>query len=238
MITISHGGDLGDTIYSLPTAYALAKGELIDFVLNSSVNMVREPYTAEKVERVADLFLSQPQIQQVRFSEQREGIALDQWRDRARGNNLMEYVCNRFQVPIPNPNEKWLDVEPLDIADVIIARSGRYQGSNFPYRDILLNWGEGAAFVGFDYEHEDFCSKYGEVPHYPTPSLLDLARAIAGCKLFIGNQSTPRAIAEALKVPCWVEMPRRPKNTIFKRSNLWISEADGVRKGANLADWR
>jgi hypothetical protein len=37
-------------------------------------------------------------------------------------------------------------------------------------------------------------------------NFLELARVIAGCKFFIGNQSFPFAVAEGLKVPRALEL--------------------------------
>jgi hypothetical protein len=60
----------------------------------------------------------------------------------------------------------------------------------------------------------------GPVPIVATPTLLDVARVIAGCKLFVGNQSCPRAIAEGLKVP--VASSHGRHNTChFARPDAW-----------------
>jgi ADP-heptose:LPS heptosyltransferase len=57
----------------------------------------------------------------------------------------------------------------------------------------------------------------------PTPTLLDVARVIAGCKLFVGNQSSPRAIAEGLKIPVVVEKGRH-NQCHFARHDAWYDQ--------------
>jgi hypothetical protein len=75
----------------------------------------------------------------------------------------------------------------------------------------------------------------------PTHTLLDLAQIIAGCELFIGNQSAPRAVAEALKKPCWIESGR-PPNTFFSRPhchgipNEWPIPVHDLQAGRSLID--
>ena len=73
--------------------------------------------------------------------------------------------------------------------------------------------------VGLDEEHEDFCKKFGEVEHLHTIDLYDVAEAIAGASLFIGNQSSPNAIANALRAPSIVETCLYAFDCIYERDN-------------------
>jgi hypothetical protein len=54
--------------------------------------------------------------------------------------------------------------------------------------------------VGSPGEHADFIERFGDVPYHPTANLLELASVIAGSRIFVGNQSSPYAISEGLKV--------------------------------------
>ncbi len=74
-----------------------------------------------------------------------------------------------------------------------------------------------AGFVGTTAEHEDFCRSVGPVPLLLTSSLLDLARVIAGSRLFVGNQSCPAAIAEGLKHALILEVYPPLPNCCFER---------------------
>jgi GT2 family glycosyltransferase/tetratricopeptide (TPR) repeat protein len=76
---------------------------------------------------------------------------------------------------------------------------------------------ESAVFVGTPAEHKEFVREFGIVPYQPTADLLELARVIAGAALFVGNQSCPYAIAEALKVPALQETREVDPNCVYLR---------------------
>lgn len=216
----SHFGDQGDTVYSLPTVRALAKGEPAEMRLYTAPGRCREPYTAEKVQRLAPLLLAQDYIRAVSFSQEPAGVILDDWRRHYCGN-LAENVARAFDLPDAITWEPWLSVEPQKVAAIVVHRSPRYQRSGFPWRRIANAKGADMVFVGSPKEHEDFCKHVGrQVPYHETPTALDLARVIAGSELFIGNQSFPRSIAEGLKANIWVEVGR-PANTHFPRPNAY-----------------
>jgi hypothetical protein len=214
--TASHFGDLGDTIYALPIMRRLG---ISDLVLYPGPGRVREPYTADKVERVASFFQGQPL--RVRYQERPEGVVLDQWRRRyQRRMNLSDMVASYFHVqPWPH-DQPWAVVdEPRKVAKYVLHRSPRYHGDGtFPWKEIVERVGKEAVFVGSVDEHVAFCGAFGDVPYFETPTLLDLARTLAGAEWFVGNQSTPRAVAESLKKNVWVEECTRTPNTRFARS--------------------
>ena len=62
-------------------------------------------------------------------------------------------------------------------------------------------------------------------------SMLDFCRAIAGCKFFIGNQSSPLAIAQSLDVPRLGELSNGDsvhyvgEEKFFPMMN-WVSDSD------------
>lgn len=70
----------------------------------------------------------------------------------------------------------------------------------------MQKYGKSAAFLGLREEYESFVKAFGMLPLIPTDNMLDVARAIAGCKLFVGNQTGNTAIAEAIKVPTITEV--------------------------------
>jgi hypothetical protein len=62
------------------------------------------------------------------------------------------------------------------------------------------------------------------VARIPTSTLLQIARVIAGSRLFVGNQSCPAAIAEGLKHSMILEVYRDLPNCCFERVeriNAW-----------------
>lgn len=212
-------GDLGDTIYQMPAMQLMGGGELVFYPVNSKV---REPWTRKKVEQVRSFFESLPYVKSVRFENKPEGIVLDQWRTIITPRlTIADLVCDVFNLPHWPLNEPWAKIEhPQPVANYVFHRSPRYQNPQFPWRQIVKLIGKQSIFVGSTQEHEAFVKDFGTIRYYPTPTLLDLARVIAGCKMFIGNQSAPRAIAEALKKPVWQESGN-PPNCFFERSNAW-----------------
>jgi hypothetical protein len=69
-------------------------------------------------------------------------------------------------------------------------------------------------------EHEAFTKTVGPIEHYPTADYLELARVIAGCSLFIGNQSCPYAMAEGLKKNAILESFYHAPDCQFSRPNV------------------
>jgi hypothetical protein len=114
---------------------------------------------------------------------------------------------------------KWLEVVPAERAvPVIFARSSRYHNDRFPWKAIVDEYATNAAFVGLPEEHQAFCGDFGQVEYLECCDLLEVARLIAGCKLFVGNQSCPAAIAEGLKHNMVLEVCSRTGNScIFHR---------------------
>ncbi|RYE27215.1 MAG: hypothetical protein EOP45_01925 [Sphingobacteriaceae bacterium] len=56
-------------------------------------------------------------------------------------------------------------------------------------------------FIGVKSEYEDMQKAIPNLKTIQVKNFLELAQIIAGCKVFIGNQSFPYSVAEGLKVP-------------------------------------
>lgn len=97
--------------------------------------------------------------------------------------------------------KQWLTVDPSPLSKdrIVIARSGRYRNGWFPWAQICLKYRCRLMFVGLRHEWREFCSMFGYVEYQPTANMLEVAEVIAGSLMFIGNQSSPNAIAEGLK---------------------------------------
>ena len=74
-------------------------------------------------------------------------------------------------------------------------------------------------FVGIEKEYEDMRQVLPDLKFQPVSDFLEMATIINSCKLFIGNQSFPFSIAEALKTTRLLE-------SYYKRPNV-IVEGDG-----------
>lgn len=117
------------------------------------------------------------------------------------GDTITSRVATWMGVKI-DQSKPWLSFEdknPDAKGKIIVSRCARWHGEYFPWREIVDTFGDDILFIGHKVEHEEFCKEFGSVPRLPTVDLYEAGIAIAACDLFIGNQSSPNAIAEALK---------------------------------------
>lgn len=115
----------------------------------------------------------------------------------------------------------WFTVEPSKKTEgrIIVSRSERYRNPYFNWKAVVDKYGDKILFIGLPHEHAEFCSTYRSVEHFPTKNYLEIAQAIAGSLLFIGNQSSPMAVAEGLKHPSIQEVCLFVADCVYKRSN-------------------
>ena len=220
-----HSGDIGDLLYALPTIRALGGGTL---ALCHS-DFTRQPMSPATAEALTPLLLLQPYIEGVELYEPDLPLSydLDQfrafWKAHGHyGNTIANYHLSTFGLDSDEVNVPWLKVDfamPLEKYPVIFHRSPRHQNHRFPWRRIVDRYRGQATFVGLAEEHQAFCAAFGEVPYYPTADFLELARLIAGCRLYVGNQSAPYAVAEGLKVNSIQEVFPGDPNCLFPRTN-------------------
>lgn len=203
--TAMHGGDMGDVIYSVPLFRELGISRIVlnpdsayQTKMNSGACAVLKPllehqgyavdisagYSDDNVDYYVDIF--------------REGPADME-------NNHLSVTNSEKIVSGLDLSRKYLEAEPKHIADIIISRSARYRNPDFDWMYLLegLPSGITAAFVGVKSEYDAFCrltNLGGRVFFYPTADLYELACVVAGARVFIGNQSSPYAVAEGLKV--------------------------------------
>ena len=239
-VTFGHGGDVGDLIYGLCAIKAYGGGRLVLFP-----HAVREAFTEEKAARIFPLIDQQKYITDFAFincpmtpnlspdKPKEVDINLNGFRNiqfSRRHNGLWENISEThlrlLGLPLEHANgAAWLTVdkpEPVAGKPVVINRTERYNNHAFPWQKIVQRYQNKIAFVGSPREHRQFQRQFGNVHYHPTPDLLDLARVIAGAKLFIGNQSTPYAIAEGLKVQSILECASDVPDCIFNRPNLQV----------------
>jgi hypothetical protein len=213
----STAGDCGAIIYSLPAVRALGGG---------AIRLFPAAYTTARMtpalaQSLATLLRCQPYIMSCEFAERPEGTNLDNWRQRYRSDlNIAECVCQSMGVPAPPPEELWLTMpRPRKVARVLFHRSARYHNWAFPWPRVYEKYGQEAAVVGTADEHRDFCAYLGPLPHVATPTFFDLAEVIAGCELFVGNQSAPMAVALGLGRPLVQEVCLMAPNCFWERRN-------------------
>lgn len=229
-------GDVGDCVLAMCAFRALGGGTLC---LHAE-NWTREKMNDVKVESLRSLLETQPYIDGVRWLEKGEQVQvnLNDFRapyhktfgrpDFPVKRNLCEWMLLTHGVDQEEQHKRWIvGLEPIRAAKVIINRTPRYQNKSFPWFNVMDKYGADIGFVGTKQEHHDFSRQFGKVQHVQTNSLLSLAQVIAGSDLFIGNQSCPYAIAEAMKKRAVLEVCRWLPNCLFNRPDCvhgWDSD--------------
>lgn len=219
--TFAHGGDVGDLIYALPTMRALGGG-----TLSLCHFKVREPFSEQKANRIIPLLRLQPYLREVYFSPDPPHTTynFNNFRKRLRpGVTLALAQSEMFGLNGGTTADPWITVDrPVYAGDysVIFHRSARYQNPKFPWKQAVKQYGHKALFVGMEREWQSFTKAFGKVEYHPTADFLELARLIAGAKLFVGNQSSPYSIAEGLKKPALLESCPKALDCQFTRANL------------------
>ncbi len=225
-----HSGDAGDLIYSLPILVHYGAGPLH---LNACQIGVKSDGTKsglsnDLIDALRPLLESQPYVTEVKLWDgcdveyDIDIVRLD--RNDYRRHNLSHVFLNKFSVPFDQLTP-WISVEPNKVAPIVFARSPRYRNHTILWRSFIRDNGSNCIFIGFPDEHAHFQRDCGNITYYPTKDLLEVARVIAGSELFIGNQSAPYAIAEAMKVNTVQEVFTQCPNCKFTRPNATYLES-------------
>ena len=239
LVNFRHAGDLGDIIYSLPlikTVCASMQGQAA--ILIEAAGYTRQRLTPDNWCGIDQLLLRQHYVGAVRPYNPGEGVTmnLNDFRDRlgkslrngiGHEKHLTHWMCETHGVPFSCMDEPWLEFDANPVAEVVFSRAGPgrkpgnvYQNANFPWHYVWAKYHKHAVFIGTDYEHDAFCGTCGEVPHFKTPTLHEAAQVIAGCKLFVGNQTATHAIAEGLKKRIILEVWMGGPNCLVVRDGV------------------
>ncbi|RYD89201.1 MAG: hypothetical protein EOP54_25985, partial [Sphingobacteriales bacterium] len=215
-LNLIHSGNAGDIIYALATIKKMQEITAVPINLYFKLGqplLIDPKYThplgnvmlnQKMVDMLHPLISSQPYINNCEsFINQRINIDMDYFRSGVvpldKGN--IARWCSYITGINPQLWKKWLFVEPdTTYADtIVIARSERYR--NHLIDHSFLNKYPNKVFIGVQSEYKDMKKMLPDLKLVEVTDFLQMARIIAGCKFFIGNQSFPFAIAEALKVP-------------------------------------
>lgn len=107
----------------------------------------------------------------------------------------------------------WLTtVQPLKVSgrSIVVNRTTRHlagkDGSGW-LSFVNNKLDEYAIFIGTEKEHEVFEQTFKiKIPYQPVSDMLEMARYIQGCELFIGNQSVALSLAIGLGKTHWCEL--------------------------------
>ncbi|MEO8175009.1 MAG: hypothetical protein ABI581_18075 [Sediminibacterium sp.] len=232
-ISFSHSGHAGDIIYSIPAMYALAKGRKINLYLSLNqpnlnfTKKMRHPngnvmLTEKSVLLFKPLLLTQPQFKSCEaLSGQPVHYDLTAFRqfpfDYRMGSIARWYFLTYgINWDLGKP---WLQVTPDSSFNdaIVVARSSRYHTPNIEYS--FLQKYTRIVFVGMPDEYAEMKKQIPNLEYKTTHDFLELAAVIAGSKLFIGNQSFPFSLAEALKVKRVLEVFPQIPNVVVEGAN-------------------
>lgn len=236
MSSFRHAGDLGDIVYALPTIRALGGGTLYI----EAATYTRSTLTPDRWCGADVLIKRQPYIKDVLPWSPRiaTGFNLNDFRPKMMAGlqsrnielmrrSLADWCLDTFQLDLAERDHQWIECPARSVAEVIINRTGPgraphnvYHNPAFPWRRVIDKYAGRIGFIGTPIEHAVFCSSFGDVPYVMTDNLDDAAQVIAGCRLFVGNQSCCYAIAEGMKKPAILEVWPAGPNCLFYRNHV------------------
>lgn len=221
-----HSGDIGDVIFFMPVMKIL--GGVHTVMLADRMNVPpRTRCITKHRDLLARLFESQPYCESLINKD--EGFDADMSLFRTyhqRTSTLASAQLTWFTritgKYLPDETDKtWIDVgDPKKSGKVVISRSARYHNRYFPWAQIVKHYGDRIIYIGLQHEHEAFCREFGYVKHEPIIDYFELAQIIKAGSLFIGNQSSPGAVAIGLGVDMIQEMCEDIPDCVFRRSNI------------------
>ncbi len=233
-LNVSHSGNAGDVIYSLTALKKIHEmtGLKINIFLNLNqpLNMVgfrshplgNVMLNEKMAEMLRPLLTAQSYIHGFGvLTDQKIHVNLDFFRSGA--FNLINSNSARwsgYQTGVsPDLWKKWLDVTPdLRYRDkIVITRTERYRNTSIDYS--FLNRYDNVICVGVESEYHDIKKVLPRIEWVKVDDFYQLASIMAGCKFFIGNQSFPFSVAEALKIPRILEVYYHITNVIPEGEN-------------------
>lgn len=228
MKKFKHSGTLGDIIYSLPIMQHFGGGEF--YLHLNQINWIGKHYygsapnpfhqgrmTQQDLEFMRTFFEAQPYI--TKFDALDDTVEITHNLDKFRPlfvnhpGNYVDTYATAFNIKDPETcktlrNTPWLYInDPITYKDrpIIVNRTERWIPPTLSPNWIAWReqeFDKKTLFVGLPQEYEKFIRDTGwrNIEYLPTPDLLTLARVIAGCEEFIGNQSLALSLAIGLGV--------------------------------------
>ena len=223
MTKILHSGDLGDLVYLLPALRTIGNVELW---------LDDRPYTARllgpRFDAIKPLLEAQPYITAVHAGTP-DGAFIDASTFRNGGHPFGERLTDlqAAWLKVSISHDPWISVTPDEkfTGRVVVHRSPRYGNPYFPWNKVADFYGERMVAIGGPEEARDLSTTCGKnIEYCSTKNFLELAQMIAGADLFIGNQSSPCAVAVGLGAPYLQETCVWTPDCMFpERSESWHS---------------
>lgn len=230
---VVHHGSLGDVVYCLPP---LLRTGPVELLLDARGGWWRWLY-ADPLSALGRLLEAVGVSAAGWDGRAAFDFAVNSRRDEYRGYwaktlTLVDRYAMGLGQPLGLAAEPWLSVEPRREAEVVFARSGRYRSPFFDWAPLVARHRRRAVFVGSPSEHREFVERFGRLPRLPTADLYDVAAAIAGSRLFVGNQSSPFALAVGTGARAVLELCPAHPDCLF---DLPAVESLSVYDGGPLA---
>lgn len=226
VINFLHSANIGDLIYTLPAVRAICKDTgakariMCGLDQPATYEMGPHPlgnvmFSRNSYAMARPLLMDQPYIYDVEIweGEREVHFNIDQMRDDTRGLGMphteirqwcmMKFPELAFGAEIATP---WLE-RPVEAGGpyLVINITQRYRTQNPDY-SFLEDCGVPVIFLGTLDEYNLFIKQCRTAKYMKTKDYAEVAKVIAGSKLFIGNQSSCFAVAEGLGHPRLLEI--------------------------------
>lgn len=219
-------GDRGDLIYTLPAIRSLGGG-----ILYLCDRPFVKQFSGRAYDEMLPLLKLQPYLTDVRWHAG-EPVDYDftNFRTMYKPSRSLAMTQAVYIGADPGGSQtKWLHVPNVSKnGRVIVHRSPRYHNELFPWAEVVEYFGRKVLYCGLWDEFMEFVSENGHCEFYQPRDYLELAELIAGADLFIGNQSSPYAVAEGLKVNSIQETSERNPDCMFNRPNAKFIQGDVI----------
>jgi hypothetical protein len=233
-LNFTHSGNAGDVMYALPVIKQLSEmtGSRLNLLLKINEPMHLSPgfehplgnvmINQQMADGIMALLNTQTYVKCAVYNGEEVDVDLSAFRETGFHLNKGNIARWNFHTTgvFTDLAKPWLAVEPdTTFADtIVIARSSRY---NNPFIDYsFLAKYNNLAFVGVESEYLAMKKMVPHIKWVTVENFLQMAKIIAGSKFFIGNQSFPYSIAEALKA-------RRLLEAYFEAPNVIPEGANG-----------
>ena len=206
-LSFAHVGGVGDILFSLYFCRDFARHfeiEKIRFFIVAGKNALPLP----AAEFLSPLLEKQEFIKAVHIvdSVPENAVFLDDYRKlkiNFSAGDIRSWYYNLTELHLPGAF--W---EPVIFAEpdfkyqdkIFINLTPRYRNVHIDCKQ-LEKYRHKLSFLGLPAEYEAFCREFFETPFVPCENMLVMAKYMAGCRGFVGNQSGIYSLAECMKIP-------------------------------------
>lgn len=220
------GGDIGDSLYLLSVIRQIPDGPHDILFVDQEGRCTRD--FTKRTHLLIPLFEKQPYIKSAKNSKALADIDFTEFRNYCRVTSTLPqaqaiHLSSSAGINVQdNGDTPWLTVEPKseERSGIVISQTDRYSNPLMPWTKIVHHYGwQRLTFVGLPDEHARFCAAHGPVRHQKVKDFHELSQLIASSKLYIGNQSSPMALAIGMGHPFVQAVCPEIPDCIFNRSN-------------------